>query len=206
MAIVYASSEVGLYWRVWHIVEEEALLKQLAGEDVPAEIVSKPKRLEWLGSRVLARELCSALGLKYQGITKDNNGKPFLSGHLLEISLSHSFPYVAIQASKHSPVGIDIEQPKEKLLKVAPRILSAMELANAGKDVIKHCLYWCAKESLFKIYSKGGVHFRENLTISPFERDQTGNIIGSIQLNSFQQIVSLGYIVNSDFVLVYTLK
>jgi phosphopantetheinyl transferase len=97
-------------------------------------------------------------------------------------------------------VGIDLEQPKEKLLKVAPRVLSNEELIDAGTDIVKHCIYWCAKEALYKLDGKGGLHFSTQLLIKPFERRLEGFIKGRIHQNEFE----LGYQVNNDFVVVYT--
>ncbi len=106
--------------------------------------------------------LSNHLGFRYFVVKKDAFGKPFLEKYPHHLSLSHSFPYVAAQLNYDQPVGIDLEQPKAKILKIAPRIFSPIELADAGTDVIKHTVYWCAKEAMYKIHGKGNLHFFES--------------------------------------------
>lgn len=187
-------------WAIWRIEESET---QLAGDilgSIPAAIVHPQKRLEWFAVRTLTLTLSNYLGLRYFGIKKDAVGKPSLERYAHRLSLSHSFPHVAVQIDKFKSVGIDLEQPKEKLLKVAPRTLSPDELKHAGQDIVKHCIYWCAKEALFKLDGKGGLHFSADLKIEPFELKNEGFLHGWIK----ERDVELVYQVNKDFVVVYT--
>ncbi|HCR53330.1 MAG TPA: 4-phosphopantetheinyl transferase [Cytophagales bacterium] len=190
---------------LWHIIEDEDTLSEMAHLDTcPTEIVSPQKRLEWLAGRLLIRNLVESAGLPYHGIQKDEFGKPFLKKHSHYISLSHSFPYVAAQIHPSASVGIDIEQPKEKLLRIAPRILEASELENAGDNIIKHCVYWCAKEALYKIYGRRGLLFTNHLRLQPFELKEKGNLQGWIDANGTRVFAELEYIVTKDYVLVHT--
>jgi 4'-phosphopantetheinyl transferase len=145
-----------------------------------------------------------SLQLKFQGITKDDYGKPFPKGYHYQLSLSHSFPHVAVLLDKHKPVGIDLEQPKEKLLRIASRIHHAKELEDAGTDIVKHCIYWCAKESLVKFYGKKDLIFAENLFIDSFLREKEGDIFGKIITAGMESIIPLHYIVYPNFVVVFT--
>jgi len=189
-------------WAIWHITETEA---ELSGKETcPADITNVIKRLEWLAGRILMRELVEKAGLTYHGIHKNDFGKPFLNGLSHPISLSHSYPYVAAQVEQSTAVGIDIEQPKSKLLKIAPRIFSPGEADDAGTGLIKNCIYWCAKESLYKIYGQRGLSFIEHLRIQPFEAGRSGDLTGWISANSLHLNYSLFYEVNTDFVLVRT--
>lgn len=190
---------------LWHITESEAILTNLMQPVVcPQEVISPQKRLEWLAGRLLIRYLVDALGLPYQGIVKDQFGKPFLKNLNYHISLSHSYPYVAAQINPIHAVGIDIEQPKDKLLRVAPRILNPEELENAGTNITKHCVYWSAKEALYKIYGKRGLLFTNNLSIEPFDLKKNGNLNGWIRTNGDSLLAELQYIVHDDYVLVYS--
>ncbi len=190
---------------LWHITEDENLLSdQLKPIQCPKELVSPQKRLEWLSGRLLIRHLANSLGLYYQGMEKDKFGKPFLKNLDYHISLSHSYPYVAAQINPSHSVGIDIEQPKEKLLKVAPRILNPVELENAGNDIIKHCIYWSAKEALYKIYGKRGLLFTNNLSVEPFDLEETGHLKGWIKTEENNVFAELKYIVHEEYVLVYS--
>lgn len=197
-------------WGLWQITETEEELAYLALESCPEDIVAPAKRKEFLAGRALVKMLVEKVGGEYSGIRKDVQGKPYLksevpgSTFVHEISLSHSSPYVAAQINAGSPVGIDIEQPKEKLLRVAPRVLSQSEEDDAGSNIVKHCVYWCAKEAMYKLYGKRGLHFNNQLNLDPFELKHAGELQGYIRANGMPIVVSLGYVVKDDYVLVYT--
>lgn len=191
-------------WALWFITEQESELTEASGEQVDSTIVSYTKRLEWLAGRALLKSLVEQCGLEFHGIVKDEFGKPFLRGYTHPISLSHSYPYVAAQIDSKIEVGIDLEQPKSKLLNIANRVLSATEFQDAGNDVIKHCIYWCAKEAMYKSYGKRGLHFADHLLISPFELKRSGDLEGRIIANGAQRELELAYSVQPDYVLVHT--
>jgi phosphopantetheinyl transferase len=191
-------------WAVWHITESEEQLTSGIVGNVPQEFINDKKRLEWLASRHLVLTICNHLGLRFFGIRKDEFGKPSLEKYPHHVSLSHSYPFVAAQIDYDRPVGIDLEQPREKLLNIAPRIMSQTELKDAGKDIVKHCVIWCAKETMFKIHGRGGLHFSNQLNVEPFLLQEEGNLVGRISEDSKESKVHLCYEVNPDFVLVYT--
>ncbi len=190
-------------WAIWHIEETgEQLANNIIG--VPSvEITHENKKLEWLAARHLVLSLSNHLGLRYFGIRKDAFGKPFLEKYPHHLSLSHSFPYVAVQIDHDQPVGIDLEQSKEKILKIGPRIFSPAELADAGKDIIKYTVYWCAKETLYKIHGKGNIHFSNQLNIEPFPLQEEGSLKGTISSDK-RMNVNLDYRIEPDYVLVKT--
>ncbi|MEJ0056853.1 MAG: 4'-phosphopantetheinyl transferase superfamily protein [Bacteroidota bacterium] len=187
-------------WGLWHIQEGEGL----TGEICPSEIINEQKQLEWLTGRALIKTLAESLGLKYNGLNKDEFGKPFLNSHPHHISLSHSYPHVVAQIDRTSPVGIDLEQPKEKLRTIAHRVFSAGEVKDAGNDIIKLCIYWCAKEALYKFYGKRNLLFTDHLKVMPFTLSLSGSIEGKIQLPENEILVPLQYLVMKEFVIVYT--
>lgn len=191
-------------WGIWRIEEAEEELSGEASEQCPIELASPQKRLEWLAVRVLIKELLKQNKLVYNGLLKDEFGKPFLKELPHQISLTHSFPYVAAQLHSNQSVGIDLEQPKEKLLRVAHRVFSIEELKDAADNLTKLCIYWCAKEAMYKIYGKRGLHFSNQLNISPFELKSEGLLKGIISADSQKQNVNLEYRVENDFILVTT--
>lgn len=190
---------------IWHVTEDEkALAEKIAPfEQIPDTILFPSKRLEFAAGRLLAMEAAQALGFEFHGITKDEHGKPGLANTHYKISLSHSFPYVAILVDTEKEVGIDIEQPKEKLLRVAPRVLHASELNDAGEDIQKHCVYWCAKEALLKVHGKRNLTFSENIRVEPFILAQEGTLSGSVIVD-ITKAITLRYQIHQDFVLVYS--
>lgn len=191
-------------WALWFITESEEELQQASGEVIDNTIASYPKRLEWLAGRALLKELVENCGLNFYGLEKNEFGKPSLIQHPHHISLSHSYPYVAAQIDLNLEVGIDLEQPKTKLLNIAPRVLATAELADAGHDIVKHCVYWCAKEALYKSYGKRGLHFADHLSVKPFDLARMGDLQGTIDINGFTRELPLHYRIQPDYVLVCT--
>ena len=191
-------------WGIWKITENERTLLDLVRdyESIPDSITHPEKRLESIAGRVLARNLLEALGKPFQGVTKDMFGKPFFKQNTYQLSLSHSYPYVAALTDVHKSVGIDLEQIKKKLLKIAPRVLHVSELEDAGQNEVKHCVYWCAKEALIKIYGKKDLSLSQQLFINPFKLEKEGSLIGKILTNETEINVPLQYYVFESYVVV----
>jgi 4'-phosphopantetheinyl transferase len=191
-------------WALWFITETEQELSEISGESIDNTIISYTKRLEWLAGRALIKSLVEQCGLDFYGLEKDEYGKPFLKKHTHPISLSHSYPYVAAQIDQTTEVGIDLEQPKPKLLNIAPRVLSSQELEDAGTDITKHCVYWCAKEALYKSYGKRGLHFANHLIVAPFVLRRGGELQGKIVVDGYSRELGLIYSIQPEYVLVHT--
>ena len=191
-------------WALWFISETEQEFTSTIEERPESIIINATKRLEWLAGRVLLQQLTDQFGLEYQGTTKNEFGKPFLKNLPHHISLSHSFPYVAAQIDLHFEIGIDLEQPKTKLLNIAQRVLSPTELIDAGTDIVKHCVYWCAKETMYKVYGKKGLHFSNQLLVKPFELLRAGDLYGKINARDSSRDLSMTYLIQPDYVLVLT--
>jgi phosphopantetheinyl transferase len=191
-------------WALWKIEEEEEDLSYQAMESCPEDVISSQKRLEYLAGRALMKSMMEQLGHGYVGMRKDEAGKPFLKNSDYQVSLSHSFPYAAAQVHYSRPVGIDLEQPKEKLLRIASRILSPSEEEDAGDQITKHCIYWCAKEALYKIHGKRGLHFNSQLLLYPFQLKANGDLVGRIVVDGLNREIALEYLVEKDYVLVTT--
>ncbi len=97
----------------------------------------------------------------------DDKGKPHLKGEKY-ISISHSNGFSAILISDES-IGLDIEQLKEKTLKIASRFMNVSHLENLSIEdkVKKATVIWGIKESIFKIKNETGISFPNDI----FEED-----------------------------------
>lgn len=93
----------------------------------------------------------------------DEHGAPVLPEHPgIYISISHSTNICCIVTSDH-PIGIDIEAPRQQLLRIAHKFLTANEretyekltATNTPADEILNFLVklWTAKEATFKAAS-----------------------------------------------------
>jgi len=191
-------------WALWKIEELEEELSFYASQSCPEEIIHPEKRLEWLASRALLRRLVEGFGLPYLGLGKDEYGKPFLKDLPHYVSIAHSFPFVAAQIDSTVSVGIDLEQPKKKLRLIANRVFHKSEVLDANNDLTKLCIYWCAKESLYKIHGFGNLQFKEQLRVSPFELTNCGILDCTIIEGDKKRSVKLKYTVMDEIVVVAT--
>ena len=192
-------------WGLWKIDEDEPTLSNMVQsfDQIPEGITHSQKRLEFFAGRVLAKHLLAQFGENYRGLTKNEFGKPFYLNSTTQLSLSHSYPYVAAIADTSQSVGIDVEQIKAKLLKIAPRVLNPAEFQHAGNDLRKHCIYWCAKEAMLKVYGKKDLVFAQHLLVSPFQIEQTGALSVKIIADGAETVLPLYYEVLDDVVVVF---
>jgi len=193
-------------WGVWEIDEnEEGLTDLILPDDAcPEEIGNPRKRLEWLAGRALLKKMIEENRLVYQGIVKDEFGKPFLRNLPHQISLSNSFPFVAVQIHPSRSVGIDLEQPRPKLFSVMRRVLTDGEWSDGANNLRKLCVYWCAKEALYKIYGKRSLIFTEQILIRPFSLGEVGILEGAIKDEVGITEVLLNYYMEKNYILVVT--
>jgi len=192
-------------WAIWHIIESFDTLAGLAQPEVcPTDVKNPLKRMEWAAGRALMKTMIDQTGLTYAGLNKDSLGKPQLTNHPHFVSLSNSYPYVAAQLDFLQPVGIDLEQPKSKVVRIAHRVLTQDEVKDAGKDILKNCVYWCAKEALFKLHGKKGISFSEHLGVQPFTLAKAGALLGNISADGNITSIPLEYKITDDFVLVFS--
>lgn len=204
MPLQKIEDNLGNPWALWKIEETEEELNEISSwhEAIPEAISHPHKRLEWYAARALVTSLMTHAGLSFKGIVKDAYGKPFPADSSRTLSLSHSYPFVAAYLHESEPVGIDIQHPRNSLLRIAHRILDPGELADSGYEIAKLCVIWCAKEVLVKVHGKKDLSFAENLRISPFSLNSQGYISGSIIANGKTTTVPLYYEIHPEFTLV----
>ena len=187
-------------WALWKINEDiETLHKQLflsrQEQDELNNIKVDSRKLEWLASRILLKSLAKShqdRGREPE-IVKDVYGKPHLAGSAVSISLSHSFPFAAAIIHTQQEVGIDIEKPREQLLRIQHKFLSPEERSDAKNDLQKLCVYWTAKEALYKLYGRRQLILQEQILISPFQMAESGQLEGFLIANQVKQPYTLHY-------------
>ncbi|WP_017732118.1 4'-phosphopantetheinyl transferase family protein [Nafulsella turpanensis] len=197
-------------WALWHIEEGIAELQESLQANQPSAteldvIKSEKQKLEWLSSRLLLRQLAKEYKIDYPDVVKDEHGKPFLHNTAAHISLSHSYPYASAIIHTRQPVGIDIEKPRQQLLRIGPRILHPEELSAAGDEVQKLCIYWAAKEALYKCYGRRGLTFQDEIFIEPFLLQQQGQLRGRIHTRAVKEEHTLHYRYHNDLLICFSL-
>ncbi len=164
---------------IWKVEESiDNLIQRLQLNQKELEFyhsLNKGKRnLHWLASRVLLRTLLNTD--QFIEVNEDEHGKPYLVNFDYNMSITHSYEYAAVILSKKR-VGIDIEKIKPIISKVAVKFLHQEEFSHfsdINKEIEKLYVYWCTKESIFKLNGKRHLHFRENIRIRPFELKDKG--------------------------------
>jgi len=149
------------------------LLTYFSGEELtdPAflKYTHEKRKVEWLATRVLIRQLIgSDFAISYLG-----SGKPILKhDRFKHISISHSRDFAAVILHEHLNVGIDIEETTRDYNRIEKKYLSDVELIQTNKNPQLQCLYWCAKEAIFKLVDDEGIEFRRQIHIIPEHEDQ----------------------------------
>jgi len=149
------------------------LLPYFSGEELadPAflKYTHEKRKVEWLATRVLIRQLIgSDFAISYLG-----SGKPILKhDRFKHISISHSRDFAAVILHEHLNVGIDIEETTRDYNRIEKKYLSDIELIQTNKNPQLQCLYWCAKEAIFKLVDDEGIEFRRQIHIIPEHEDQ----------------------------------
>lgn len=209
MAIAYRKQvDADTEFAIWRIEEEaDTLYRQLQlnkQEKAYVEQLANGKRhLHWLSTRVLLRTMLDTS--EYIDCQIDSHGKPYLVNLPYHISLSHSFDYAAVMISKSRPVGIDIEQIKQKVERIAPKFLSAEERSTISiQNKIEH-LYvcWCAKEAVYKCYGQKEVSFLDNIALLPFNFATEGSLEANLRKGDINLDYNVAYLQYEDYMIGY---
>lgn len=193
---------------LWKIEEDaDFYLSNLQLSEEEKKIVEQlksPKRyLHWLASRVLIRSLLNTK--EFIEMDFDEHGKPILKNFDYHISISHSSDYAGVIISKDHLVGLDIEEIDNKIDKIAYKFLSEKELSTLnGHDRIQTLhVYWGAKEAIYKTYGKGGISFKDNILIQPFQVNDKGDIKGKIIKDNVVDDFKVSYEKLNGYMLAY---
>ncbi|GAB3710097.1 4'-phosphopantetheinyl transferase family protein [Flavobacterium koreense] len=166
--VVYLSNNTKLY--LWKITEDfDTLFSQVKLKD------SSLARLETMKSEshqkgfLAVRMLLQHNDYSDFDLFYDEFGKPHIkpqgcSIKDVEISISHSNDFSAIAISD-SKVGLDLEQLKEKTLRIAKRFMDVSHLDNLSEEekIKKATIVWGIKESIFKIKNEKGISFPNHI-------------------------------------------
>jgi 4'-phosphopantetheinyl transferase len=189
---------------IWQTDEPIETLMGLLPTHVSATQVEgvHPKRQrEWLASRVLIYQLLTQFTSTPAQLLKDENGKPYFKDEDLHISISHSPYFAAAIISNKYEVGIDIELISQKALRIANKFLSEAEKEFTALNEEQTCLYWSAKETLYKLYSRKQLIFKDNLILYPHEAYNMLN--GQIKTANFSKLYQIQFDTLQNHVLTY---
>lgn len=199
--VIHQNTRVG----VWHITEP---LSFFTHSIQLQRVISHPqKQLQHAAGRYLLQYLQPHFPVNEIEITANN--KPHIQNNTWHFSISHCGNYAAAIVSTKQQVGIDVEIPTTKVLKVAHKFLSHTErnhfnvLNILESPILLPTVLWSAKEALFKWWGNGEVDFKEHLQIQPFLLEAQGSFKAMFTHPMCNKQLQMQYIVFEEFVLVY---
>jgi 4'-phosphopantetheinyl transferase len=172
----------------WEITESFDELLQISGiTKIDSEQIEKKtikRQLEWMTIRLLLKQLLKTE--KKIEIVYDEFGKPHLNGTKKHVSISHTKQFVAVAVHENKNIGIDIEIVAPRIEKIKHKFLSEKEneWANENYSLEKLFIIWGAKESVYKIYSEGGIDFKKMLEVNSFPYSTKGTTILELKKNN----------------------
>lgn len=176
---------------IWKIEETEEFFR--GNVPVHRDVTHPHKRLQHLAGRFLLQFLYP--DFPYELIEIADTNKPFLPAEQYHFSISHCGDYAAAIVSRSSRVGVDVEIPEVKVLKILHKFLTdkEQEIFNAQRSMFNSqieettnhqpptsnlqlpTLAWSSKEAVFKWYGDGNVDFKEHILL--LENYQAKNTI-----------------------------
>ena len=182
MAIIYQNSgPLGQHIAVWSISETyDELVLFLNNESFLKEIHTLGLKSELrINQKIAAGILLQHILKENINIFYDELGKPLLKNHVGNISISNTKEFVTVIYHPHKPVGIDIEIPSEKIVKIAPKFINQKEQNWINRSQLpaykNYFTVWCVKESLFKLIGGGGIDFKDHILVNE-PNENTGEL------------------------------
>lgn len=196
---------------IWKIEESEEYFQQmlLSEEFVDAcsSISSHERRIERCAVRLLLRIMTG----KYLKIYYSEEGKPYFQENNLKVSISHAKGFAAIALHPSNEIGIDIERPSSRIIKVRERVFSASEISMVSfvdkrKEELYSTVYWCAKETVFKIVGNAVSDYRHTIFIPPFHLEGEGAFLVKMPYYNKVSSLTVSYRIYEDFILAWSVK
>jgi len=195
---------------IWDLNEPVTDLTHQLKNMAPATLVlpaftSASRQQQWLAARLLVYTLLPNFTSEKLLLQSDLLGKPYFEKSNFQVSISHTTSHVAVILSNKFEVGIDIESIQPKVLRVKEKFLTAEELNAAGDNLLKIIIYWCTKETLYKLYGRKQLLLKEHLGVKPFVLADKGTLDACINTQDYKKDLLIYYTVKEYYVLTYCL-
>lgn len=171
----------------WKFSEEDHFEIEEFADDtkwITLKNASKKKQYEY----IMVRQLLKKIGQHYKILYKEN-GAPYLCPPNWEISISHSFPFVFLVASKRK-IGVDIEKINPKINRLKYKFLNSNEQQwhlNKENEIEYLTIIWCIKEALYKLHPNKYWSFSKNYEVQDFSLSDTSAIPCKVSNKEEQQ-------------------
>lgn len=156
---------------------------------------NEKRKKEFLSSRIALKNIFNKkLELKHH-----ISGRPFIK-EAKHLSISHSSDFLAIAFGKEN-IGIDIEKPNNRIVKLMPKILSEKEFIEFNKDpnIDLACKFWGVKEAILKYVGDKNLNYREEIKVITSSLDTAKYLKLNFEVK-FEKIENmiLTYVLRSD--------
>jgi len=208
--VVYLSNNTKLY--LWKIAEDfDTLFSQVKLKDSSLERLQTMKSESHQKGFLAVRMLLQHNDYSDFDLFYDEFGKPHIkpqgcSIKDVEISISHSNDFSAIAIS-NSKVGLDLEQLKEKTLRIAPRFMDVSHLDNLSEEekIKKATVVWGIKESIFKIKNEKGISFPNHIFEDDFSFEDK-KATATLKFNNKEEKFQIQFDSVEDYIFVCAFK
>lgn len=193
---------------VWKITESlEQLTDEIALKEVCRTRVDGMKSEQHRRGFLSVRKLLQEIGYTDFDLYYDSDGKPRLKDGK-NISITHSYSFSAIIVSPHN-VGIDMEMQREKVITIADKFIEPefeyLDPTHLTDYMQRLIVIWGVKEALFKMISREGMSFKQNMYVHPFTmQDSEGR--ATVIFEDINRDFTFSFEEVADFMLVYSLE
>ncbi|MGL4806456.1 MAG: 4'-phosphopantetheinyl transferase family protein [Bacteroidales bacterium] len=192
---------------IWKITEsEEEFLTSLSKyPNVCCEVnafKSHTRKIEFLSVRCLIYELLGHLPV----IKYTETGKPYFAENNLHLSITHTKGnFAAVILSEDPFIGIDIEIPSDRVLRIENKFLSADEISliNPSSRIETLMIMWSAKETLFKAIDTNEIDFKKHLKIKDFTNFPATALLTEFSKEKAFWTGHIQYISNNEFIMTW---
>ncbi|MGM9788075.1 MAG: 4'-phosphopantetheinyl transferase family protein [Candidatus Cryptobacteroides sp.] len=155
--------------------------------------------------KLAVRALLDAMFEEKVYLSHHDNGKPYIENNAINISITHTDKYVAVMLNDEDEVGIDCESLDRDFSAVEKKALSREEIEDLDEDERNEqlAIYWCAKESIYKLTSQHDVDFAEQIKVESFRLKDEGELEATFtDKDGYEQELELLYFTFDRHVLV----
>ncbi|TDO05288.1 4'-phosphopantetheinyl transferase family protein [Sunxiuqinia elliptica] len=204
MPLVKEITNQGALLLLWELTEAISWYKkQLPGiESEPAflRLRNERRQQEWLAVKMLLKHIgCTNLNVSY-----NTKGQPEIDHPLYQsVSISHSNQLAGILLHKTQQTGLDIESFERNFKAIERKYLSEQEIELTRKHTDYHCLFWCAKEAVYKMAGIAGIHFAEQIVLSEPANNQ---LTAQLSVLGEQQSFFLKYLKYKNQLIVFSVS
>lgn len=204
--VILLSKTTKLY--LWKITEDlEVLRSQIRLKDSSITRLESMKSESHQKGFLAVRMLLQHNDYNDFDLYYDEFGKPHIkpqgcSIQDVEISISHSNDFSAIVISEEK-VGLDLEQLKQKTLKISSRFMDISHLKNLSEEekIKKATVVWGIKESIFKIKNEKGISFPEHIFEDDFNFEDK-KATATLKFNNKEEKFKIQFGAEEDYIFV----